>query len=151
MAAPGFGFSAGDFITALNTIAKVAESVSNLKGASAEYNLIFNQLRGLENAIRFLQRLQPNEHNAAEIEAVKAMAFGCMVPLRGFLHDIEKYDTVLGTRLGWKHGCGDLKKAQWGLFMEKKITKVRSTIDTQILSINMLLNALQMSVYSYVQ
>ena len=140
MAVP-FGFSAGDFIGAIGLIVKVTESLEDIGGASAEYQQVVLQLNGLERTLVHLQKLEPNEQNAEHVNSIRCMALGCLLPLKQFLDQLDKYEKSLAADAKHRHGRNSVRKAQWGVFMEKEITKMRSIISAQVLSINLLLGA----------
>ncbi|KAL9120892.1 MAG: hypothetical protein Q9187_002549 [Circinaria calcarea] len=139
--AAAFGFSAGDFITAIGLIAKVSNALKDTNGASVEYQQVVLQLNGLKRTLLYLEALEPNEYNADHVNAIRCMAVSCKLPLQQFLDDIQKYEKSLAADSVRKHGRKDMRKAQWGIYMEKEVAKMRSMISTQVMSINLLLSA----------
>ena len=140
MASP-FGFSVGDFIGAIGLFVKVVSSLKDANGASTDYQQVTLQLNGLKRALIYLERLQPNAHNADHINAIRCMAMRCKLPLQTFLDNVEKYEKSLAAGSFRRHGRSDVRKVQWGVFMEKEITKIRGIINAQVLSIELLLGA----------
>ena len=142
MAAP-FGFSVGDFIDAIGLAVKAVNSLKDANGASTDYQQVTLQLNGLKRALIHLERLQSNAHNADQINAIRCMAMGCKLPLQAFLDNIKKYEKSLAAGVSRRHGRSDVRKVQWGVFMEKEVTKIRGIINAHTLSIELLLGALE--------
>ena len=138
MAAP-FGFSVSDFIGIIELVVKTVTSLKDSNGASIDYQQVVLQLSGLRSTLIRLERLQPNAHNADHINAIRCRALGCKLPLQRFLNSIEKYEKSLSAGALRKNGKSDIRKMQWGIFMEKEVTKMRAIINAQVQSIELLL------------
>ena len=140
MAAP-FGFSVGDFFATIGLVINTVNSLKDSEGASIDYQQVVLQLNGLKNTLIRLERLQPNAHNADHVNAIRCMALGCKLPLQSFLDSVEKYEKSLAAGALRRHGRSDIRKVQWGIFMEKEVTKMRGILNAQVLSIELLLGA----------
>jgi len=81
---------------------------------------------------------KPNTEMTALQDQSRLMQEG----LEDFLKRTEKFKASLGATApkGWKQGTA--QKAQWAAFYSKEITKLRTTISSQVENLN-LLNGLQ--------
>ena len=108
-------------------------------GAASDYQHVIIELKGLKRALQQLERLEPTDDNASHVNAVRAMALACQLPLREFLDRIESFEPSMGpspTR-GLVHSGA--RKAQWAVYMTKEIEKLRALIGAKVISINLLL------------
>ena len=138
MATP-FGFSVGDCLAAVGLVIRVSNSLQDSRGASTEYQHVMIYLQGLQKMLVRLQSLQPGSNNTQMIEQARLLAFSCMIPLQNFLTDIEKYKTSLGNGRTTRSASTLIRSAQWGIFMEDKLAKLRSSISAEVLSLILLL------------
>ncbi|KNG47155.1 hypothetical protein TW65_06077 [Stemphylium lycopersici] len=67
---PGFGFPVGDIIATIGLIAKVAQALDESAGALQNYQDVQIELHALEETLRHLQALKPNEHNRAHVDVI---------------------------------------------------------------------------------
>lgn len=51
----------------------------------------------LHQALNQLQNLQPANHDFLRLNAIRAAALGCQIPLQAFLNKISKFDNTLGV------------------------------------------------------
>ena len=88
---PAFGFSLGDFISAIgqqasvilplaNTdlsgaglIKKVSKALKHTGGAAADYQNVLVELKALKNVLRHLETLEPTEDNIRYVNAIRGM------------------------------------------------------------------------------
>lgn len=73
----GFGFSAGDFIAALNLVTTVVTSLREADGSSAEYRSLISQLYALETALLRVKRIDLDDSQYAEAIALRQAAAQC--------------------------------------------------------------------------
>ncbi|CAD6582456.1 MAG: hypothetical protein ASARMPRED_000970 [Alectoria sarmentosa] len=55
---PAFGFSVGDFISAIGLVKRVIKAFKDTGGASPEYQLVVIELKGLKDILRHLERMK---------------------------------------------------------------------------------------------
>src|SRR5437868_2898214 len=118
MAAPAFGFSAGDFISAVKLIVDVSKALKDAGGASDEYRNVVTELELLQNVLTQLQprtalcSSQSSTSNPFNAYA-KQQADLTLATLSDFLSLISKFDAKLGRQAPshWYRGAG--RKAQW--------------------------------------
>ncbi|PQE03553.1 kinetoplast-associated kap protein [Rutstroemia sp. NJR-2017a BVV2] len=92
-----FGFSVGDFITAVNLIAQVFSTLCEAGGSASQYQHVASKLGFLDRAIRDVNRLEPVAGLEVTLEAIKTTALSCQVPLLKYLEDIRRSSKSLGA------------------------------------------------------
>ncbi|OBT46768.1 hypothetical protein VE00_02643 [Pseudogymnoascus sp. WSF 3629] len=80
----GFGFSAGDFIAALELVATVIDALRESGGASSEYREIVGQLYSLETALIRVKRLEVDPTQNAELVSLQQAAAQCQLTINSF-------------------------------------------------------------------
>lgn len=73
-------------------VKKTSKTLRRNGGPSTEHQHDNDELKGLKNALRHLERLEPDHENKKYINAVEDMALACQLPLREFLIKLEKYE-----------------------------------------------------------
>jgi hypothetical protein len=142
-----FGFSLGDFLAASNLVSQVICALREAGGSSFQYQRLRLELDALGLALREADQLVPVEGLEATVEAIKATALSCQLPLREFLQSIVKYDKGLGMG----HSAGIMKdvlyKVKWVASKKLEATmKLRAEIVGYLGGINLLLGLYQVSV-----
>ena len=99
----GFGFSVGDFITALELVATVIDALRDSGEASSEYRELLPQLNSLETALVQVKRLEVDYSQQAELITLMQAAAQCQRTLNEFLKKIEAYQPHLGCN--WIRDC----------------------------------------------
>ena len=142
MATPGFGFSVGDFIMALDLMVRVTDALRDGGGAASQYQSLVRDLANLESALTKMQSYEIDNKPRTEMSSLQDQRRLIQEGLEDFLKRTEKFKTSLGATApkGWQHGTA--RKAQWAAFCSKEITKLRTTISSQVENLN-LLNGLQ--------
>jgi hypothetical protein len=67
----GFGFSAGDFIAAIELVRTVVDALRSSGNAGAEYRELVSQLLILESALIQVKRLEFEESQYSEVIALR--------------------------------------------------------------------------------
>lgn len=140
----GFGFSAGDFIAALNLVTTVVKSLRDAGGSSAEYQSLISQLYALESTLLRVKRLEVNDSQYAEVIALRRAASQCQRTIDTFSKTIEKYQHSLradgsGNRVkdGWK-------KIKWAVCKSDDLAKFQADLMGHTESIELLLMTIQL-------
>jgi hypothetical protein len=136
MSAPGFGFSAGDFISAVKLIIDISNALKETGGAAENYLEVLTELNLLKDILSELQKEQ--DKPAAEqsknpfVKHAKTQAKLTLTMLANFLALISKFDAGLGHRRSssWYRGIG--RKGQWALVYAKQVDDLRLRIGTQL-------------------
>jgi hypothetical protein len=141
MVAPAFGFSAGDFVAAIDLTVKIGRALRETGGATSEYRLVQQDLQLLRQALEFVQALQPKSVDAGHVNALRGMVLTCLNPLREFAEKLDKqylWALSVGSTKNMVIHSG--RKAQWAVSAAEEVTKFRAVITAKIVSISMLLN-----------
>lgn len=100
MAAPGFGFSFGDFVSAIKIVKDICRALRDTGGAKDEFQHV---LIDLQHLVILLEQLNHGawDHggDAGHLNAIKGMALTCKTPLQEFLEKIERYKSLQGTSI----------------------------------------------------
>jgi len=91
-----FGFSVGDFLAAGELIALVVSAFREAGGSAFQFQRLTLGLHSLSYSLEQVDRLEAAEGLQATVEAIKATALSCQLPLHEFLGSIKKYDRSLG-------------------------------------------------------
>lgn len=137
---PAFGFSIGDFISAIELCRKIAKALQDTDGASSEYQSVVIELHGLQNALSRLAALEPTQSNLNHVNAIRGMALACRVPLQEFLGKLNKYDASLGAMSKLPSIKAVARKAKWAIYMEAELKKIRAMVAAKMQCINILLS-----------
>lgn len=147
MPAPSFGFSAGDFVDAVNVFTDVCKALTDAGGAAEDYRQTVCQLELLEKSIHQLltEHLIPTFTQGAQeslVECARKQADMTLQTLQEGLKAISKFEAKLGTqaKAGFFRGAG--RKAQWATMQTKDVEKLRAKLGTQLQNLNSLLHAL---------
>ncbi|KAF4627334.1 hypothetical protein G7Y89_g10823 [Cudoniella acicularis] len=141
----GFGFSAGDFIAALELVATVVDALRESGEASHKYRELVRQLYTLETALLQVKRLEFDESQHAEYIALQQAASQCQRTIDDFWKKIEKYQGSLGAggatsrlKKGWM-------KIRWAICRKEDVSAFQADLVAHTESIHLLLVAIEMS------
>ncbi|KAF5636747.1 uncharacterized protein FTJAE_5943 [Fusarium tjaetaba] len=141
MTVPAFGFSAGDFVSAVNLIVDITKALKNTGGAAEDYLQVLADLNLLKDVLSHLQQQQTGTTRQRSsnpfAEHARKQADLTLSTLANFLDLISKFDASLGPQRSpaWYRGVG--RKAQWALVYSKHVDDLRSRIGTQIQTLNL--------------
>ncbi|KAF4464232.1 hypothetical protein FALBO_8937 [Fusarium albosuccineum] len=142
MAAPGFGFSAGDFISAVKLISDITKALKDTGGAAENHCGVLTDLNLLKDVLEQLQR----EHTVAAssstnnpfVTHARRQASLTLSTLADFLNVISKFGAKLGPQRPspWYRGVG--RKAQWAVVYAKHVDDLRMRVGTQLQTLSIL-------------
>ncbi|KAL5590579.1 hypothetical protein FOBRF1_014136 [Fusarium oxysporum] len=141
MTVPAFGFSAGDFVSAVKLIVDITQALKNTGGAAGDYLQVLADLNLLKDVLSHLHQQQTGatrqRSNNPFAEHARKQADLTLSTLANFLDLISKFDASLGPQRSsaWYRGVG--RKAQWALVYSKHVDDLRSRIGTQIQTLNL--------------
>ena len=120
-------------------VQKISNALKRVGGASTEYQDAVIELQGLEQALQNLESLQPTEDNIRHVNAIRAVALACQLPLREFQAKLERYEASLGpwTRQSKLRSVG--RKTKWGVSFTQEVEKIRALVASKLININMML------------
>jgi hypothetical protein len=84
----GFGFSAGDFIAALQLVSTVIDALRDSGESSTEHQALLSQLFTLETALLKVKRLEGDDEQYGEVIALRQAA---QTTIDRFWEKIKKY------------------------------------------------------------
>jgi hypothetical protein len=146
-----FGFSVGDFIAAASLIERAVSALREAGGSAYQYQRTLLKLHALQRSLQDVDRLDPVEGLEPMVEAIKATALSCQLPLHEFLTSLQKYDRSLA--LGQKDGVMKdvLCKLKWVTTKKlEAVEKLQAEITAYTGGINLLLGLYQVFVpYPY--
>lgn len=141
----GFGFSVGDFISAINLVQTVIDALSASSKSSSELQELFRQLYSLETALREIKRLELNESLHAEVLALKQSAAQCQLTISDFLSKTETYQPHLLCPNGVSGSLrGRWKKVKWAMCKRKDVVQFKTDLLAHTESIQLLLATVHM-------
>lgn len=136
---PAFGFSVGDFISAIQLIQKICEALKTADGASSHYQRVLVELNGLSNVLHALQKIQPTEEDVSQINTLRAMVHACQLQLNDFFVKLEKYHRSLTPFSQRNPLLTAGRKTQYAVSMETETEKLRACVAANVIYINMFL------------
>ena len=135
-----FGFSAGDFATAIGLIVRISKVLKDSGAAAAECRDILQDLHTLQQLLRHLEMLRPADGSVSHINAIRGMALACRIPLLEFAEKIESYEPALGRGSSKAMFTRGVEKVQWAILVEEEVAKFRGII-AKVHNITLLLGA----------
>jgi hypothetical protein len=143
MVAPAFGFSAGDFISAIAFVSKVAHALRSTDGATTDYQQTCLDLTNLETTLRKVQALRPISSNTDTVDKIHLLSLTCHRPLAHFLQKTRQFETQLSSRpvKSRKRTLVRLStcKLHWAVIVAKEAKQLMSEIATPLQAIELLL------------
>ena len=96
MPLPGFGFSVGDFIAAVQPSLRLFETVRDTTDVPSQYQQAVVKLQSLLSVLRRLQSLEPTSTDRELIHQVQLLSHACSIPVSTFITKIREFDRYLG-------------------------------------------------------
>jgi hypothetical protein len=139
-----FGFSAGDFIAAIELVATVIDALRASGDAGSEYREIVRQLYSLETALLRVKRLEVDPAQNSELVSLQQAAAQCQGTIDNFWKQVQKYQPHLragGSSSKLKDGW---MKIKWALCKKEDVAGFKADLVGHTESIQLLLTAMQM-------
>jgi hypothetical protein len=140
----GFGFSAGDFIAALDLVTTIVSALRESGGSSTEYQALVSQLYTLETALLRVKRLELDESQYAEVIALRQAAAQCQTTIDAFWKKIQKYQPSLGEGGSGNRVKDSWRKVKWAVCKKDDLLKFKMDLLGHTESIELLLTTVQM-------
>jgi hypothetical protein len=140
----GFGFSAGDFIAALELVTTVVNALRENGSSSAEYQALISQRYTLESALIRVKQLRLDDAQHAEVIALRQAAAQCQRTIDMFWDKIKKYQPSLRAGGSGSKVKDTWRKVKWAVCKEDDIVKFKADLMAHTESIELLLTAVQM-------
>lgn len=145
MAAPGFGFSVGDFIAGVSLVKKLIRSLNDAAGSRAAYRKLISELLNLEDALTEIGKLQLGPAQEPQKLALRRVVRECEASIETFLLKNAKFNDSLGvqpvvTPPTWRT---NLHKIQWSLCKDSAVDDLRTEIAAHTTTLNIKLATIQ--------
>jgi len=138
----GFGFSAGDFIAALNLVGTVISALQDASGAGSEYRELVRELCTLESALLRVKNIELEDSQGAERAVLRQAASQCQWTIDEFWKKTQKYQPHLSqSGYGGLGVQGAWMKVKWALCKKEHLVRFRADLEGHARSIEMLLVA----------
>lgn len=140
MVTPAFGFSAGDFIAAINLVLKVSKALQDSDGASVEIHSLLQELHQLQVVLEQLQDLPPESSpTLSHLNALRSMALTVQIPLQDFLRKMEKYKAAAKKDPKFSRWKEAEQKIKWALIMQEDVVRLRAVVTMKIVTVSLLM------------
>ncbi|KAB8296727.1 hypothetical protein EYC80_002147 [Monilinia laxa] len=150
----GFGWSAGDLVSAISVIVEVSKALKDAGGAKEDYRECVAFLESLIVTLQLLYKYYEANLNQNELSEVKPQILLIQDPIDAFTKSVKlKYGSELGTKTGSGTRAalkGVSKKILWALWMRKECEKLNCKIATPLAAIQMRLSTQIISIVSAV-
>jgi hypothetical protein len=143
----GFGFSAGDFISALELVATVFDTLRESGASSTEYRVLISQLHTFETALLRVKRLELDDSQHAGVLALRQAASQCQRSIDAFWEKIKKHQPSLRTGGSGSRVRDGWMKVKWVLCRREELLRFKADLMGHTESIEMLLTTVQMYVH----
>ncbi|KAE8442530.1 hypothetical protein EG329_003245 [Mollisiaceae sp. DMI_Dod_QoI] len=147
MAAPAFGFSVGNFISAISLIKTLVTALNDAAGSKRQYQRLIEALLNLERALTEVKVLKVTTSQASQKIALEQVASQSQQSIERFLEENAKFKPTLAlvaSSSKWSLRTL-LHKIQWALCKEEAVARLRAEITGHTLTINTLLATIQLS------
>lgn len=145
----GFGFSACDFIQALELVATVIDALRDSGDASIEYRELIRELYTLETALLRVKRLELDESQHAEVIALQQAAAQCQRTIDDFWTKIRAYQPHLHRQSSQVRLKDRWMKIKWAVCKRDDVAKFKADLVGHTESIQLLLTTIQLYVATH--
>ena len=149
----GFGFSVGDFISAIELVGTVIDALRSSGSVSTEYRELVSQLLSLQTALLQVNRLEFDDAQYAEVIALRQAAALCQRTIDGFWKRVKGYQPHLGNdEREFEDSRINLKdktkrrwmKVKWAVCKKEDVRRFQADLVGHTESIQLLLTTVQM-------
>ncbi|KAG4441001.1 hypothetical protein IFR05_003508 [Cadophora sp. M221] len=127
-----FGWSAGDIANAITLIVKLAQALDDAEGSACDYRKAVSFLRDLTHTLEPLVNFPAWDAYPTYGQSIAKHIKHIKEPVKTFLEAVIKYEPSLGLGAAGGRHRNVLRKVQWYLFMNKKVLKLRDSIDSHM-------------------
>jgi hypothetical protein len=138
-----FGFSAGDFIAALELIGTVINALRESGVSGTQYRELINQLYSLETALLQVKQLELEEEQRSEYIALRQSASQCQRTIDNFWKKIQKYQRHLRTGGSTSKLKDSWMKVRWAMCQQEDLARFQTDLAAHTQSINIIMTTLQ--------
>ncbi|KAK4157975.1 hypothetical protein C8A00DRAFT_29046 [Chaetomidium leptoderma] len=138
--------SAGEIIAILGLFERVAVELRNYKDAPAHFQHLRVELDLLRSTLRHALQLRPESDDERQVlDKVGAIAMHCLQPLQALADKMRTKDGSLGHFRTTRNLVNIGTRVHWSLIARKDVDELRKTILAEMVAINMLLSAQQLT------
>ena len=139
-----FGFSAGDFIQALELVGTVIDALRESGGAGPDFHELVQGLCTLELALLQVKRLELDEDQNSEGVALREAASQCQRTIEASWNGIQKYQPYLRVEESGSRIKNSWMKMRWAVTEKEDVLKLKARLKGHTRSIEILLATIQM-------
>lgn len=132
-----FGWSAGDIVSSINLVNRIARCLGGVKGARSHFRELDSELTGLKNALQEISDLSDLPQQSPEIIALKFAACSCEGTLQTFYDKILPFASSLGDGSKISKFKAAPKMVRWELLIKKDIPELRSYLVAHVGYLNL--------------
>ncbi|KAF2678413.1 hypothetical protein K458DRAFT_394952 [Lentithecium fluviatile CBS 122367] len=136
-----FGVSISDFVTGVKLVKDAIDSLSDTRGARADYAELSRSMGSLERALTAASAAVLDTD--ARRDALQKTVKDCQDCIASFLNDIAKFNALLNPKASTLGMSARLRKIQWALCKKEDVMKFRSRVEMHVGALDMLLLTFQ--------
>lgn len=137
-----FGFSVGDFLAGANLAYRLIRALSESRGSSMEYQEVIQELGCIQHTFLHIELINSRRvFSQATINAISHILGSSMEVMGRFLQQTEKYRKSLSGNGGQSLAADSWRKIGWSLFQKEELIGLRSTLQTRLAAVNILVSA----------
>jgi hypothetical protein len=135
-----FGWSAGDLVAAVNTLAKIGKALKDSGGAATEYQEAVTYLNSITRTLNGLEELLQNNPNLRWETDLAEQGNILRSVIEDFDKKIKKYDNSLGAETERKKARRVPREVQFALFLSDQVKELRTAITQPQLILDVFIN-----------
>ena len=139
-----FGFSVGDFLSALQLVGTVIDALRESGGAGPEFRELIQELYTLESILLRVKRLELDGEQTSQVIALQQAASQCERTIHEFWRKMQKYQPYLRTQGSGSRFKDGLMKIRWTLCKQEDVASFKASLRGHTSSIELLLTTIQM-------
>ncbi|CEO59698.1 Putative Kinetoplast-associated protein kap [Penicillium brasilianum] len=137
-----FGFSVGDFLAGANLAYRLIRALSESRGSNMEYQEVIQELGCIQHTFLHVELISSRKvFSQATINAIAHILGSSMEVMERFLQQTEKYRKSLSRNGGRSLAADSWRKIGWSLFQKEELISLRSTLQTRLTAVNILVSA----------
>ena len=142
MPVPAFGFSAGDFVSAISLLNTVRKALRDSGGSQDELQAVLQDLHQVEVNLKYLHEGEWGKgSDLSHVNAVRGVALSTSEPLIRLLDELRvAQKTMSCERHNLKnHLKSNAKRGQWAVLLKDEVSRFRQSIMANLMALNLLL------------
>ena len=141
-----FGYSVGDFFTAIAVLSRIIQTLNDTQQSHSEYQILLSDLEDLKLVFEELKRYSTTkdigttatEHSHKNV--VQGLASKYNANLLSLLDKVQKFDRSLGAKATTGKLKGQPRKLQWAFFVKHEVPSWRGHIAVMIATLHILMS-----------